>query len=108
MYNIDSYRRSNSEIISEIGRRFRQYRIRMSMTQREVATHTGLSVTTIHKFETGSLSNISLKSLLALLRCVRALDIVDSILPELPPSPYLEMRDDKAIRRVRHKQPLQP
>ena len=43
---------SDAEIVRALGLRFRQYRLRMALTQRDVSQRTGLSLATIHKFET--------------------------------------------------------
>lgn len=103
MYNTTIYSQSNSEIIQNLGRRFKRYRIRANMTQKEVAQHTGLSITTIHKFESGTLYNISLNALLQLLRSIDCLEIIETLLPNLPPSPYIDMRKGEIKQRVKHK-----
>ena len=45
--------KSNSEIISELGSRFKEYRLLCDMTQREVAEKSGVSIFTISQFEKG-------------------------------------------------------
>ena len=42
------------ETIRSLGSRFRDYRMRMNMTQKEIAEITTISIPTIYKFETGS------------------------------------------------------
>ena len=98
----DSYKYSVPELIRMLGRRFREYRMRMNMTQKEVAEQSGLTVATIHKFESGATSNISLGTFLLLLKAIEQLDGIDGVLPELPESPYLYVRNKK-IQRIRHK-----
>lgn len=94
---------SDPEIVRMLGRRFKQYRLRLDYTQRDVAYKTGLSIATIHKFESGSALNISLGALLALMRCTNHLAEIENIFPELPPSPYLDMRRGKLKQRVKPK-----
>ncbi len=101
LYNNTIYAMSDAEIVGMLGLRFRQYRLRMDLTQQDVAGKTGLSLATIHKFETGRASNISLGVLLALMRCVGMLEPIEEIFPALPPSPYLDMRGGKPKQRVK-------
>jgi len=101
LYNNEIYAMSDAEIVGMLGLRFRQYRLRMNFTQQDVAKKTGLSIATIHKFETGSASNISLGALLAFMRCVDMLEPVENIFPALLPSPYLDMRGGKLKQRVK-------
>lgn len=101
LYNNTIYAMSDAEIVRALGLRFRQYRLRMDLTQRDVSFRTGLSVATIHKFETGTAANISLTALLALMRCTDMLEAVENIFPALPPSPYLDMRRGKLKQRVK-------
>ena len=48
-YGIEA--KSNSEIISELGGRFKQYRLFSNLTQKEVAVKAGVSIFTISQFE---------------------------------------------------------
>ena len=99
-YGIEA--KSNSEIISELGGRFKQYRLFSNLTQKEVAELTGLGLTTIHKFENGTAGNLSLATFLLLLKVVGQIDAINDVLPELPPSPYLMRKEEKKAQRIRH------
>lgn len=99
---IDYYEYSIPELVNMLGRRFKDYRLRSDMTQREVADQSGLAITTIHKFENGKAGNISLGTFLLLLKAIEALDYIDDLMPELPPSAYL-VRKEKKVQRIRHK-----
>lgn len=55
-YGIEA--KSNSEIISELGGRFKQYRLFCNLTQKEVAVKAGVSIFTISQFEKGEAKNI--------------------------------------------------
>lgn len=50
---LDLYEKSNNDIMIELGRRFRDYRIALRMTQKEIALQSGVSVMTIVRFEKG-------------------------------------------------------
>ncbi|EGJ72339.1 helix-turn-helix domain protein [Bacteroides coprosuis DSM 18011] len=82
--NKDIYASSNSTIISDLGKRYAEYRKRMGYTQKEVSEQTGLSVFTISSFESGASAGITLASLLKLLRAIESLEEVEKLLPELP------------------------
>lgn len=88
---------SNPEIIAMLGRNFRHYRLLQGMTQMELANKTNVSSTTIHKFENGRLTNITLGNLLSLMRHVGILENVAGLIPEQPESPYAKIKT-----RVRH------
>ena len=51
---------STPELVRMLGARFKDYRLRADLTQKEVAETTGLSVLTIHRFENGTATNVSL------------------------------------------------
>ena len=99
---VDYYTFSPPELIRLLGARFKEYRMRCNLTQREVAELSGIGLTTVHKFENGTACNISLSTLIHLLKVVGQIDAIDNVLPELPESPYLKRRDDKKAQRIRH------
>ena len=47
----DLYEYSTPELVRLLGSRFKEYRMRCNLTQREVAEQSGIGLTTIHKFE---------------------------------------------------------
>ena len=91
------------DILLIFGSRIREYRIRLKMTQRELAEKSGLSVLTIHRFENGSSQNISLSVFILLVKSLGMVDRLDNLLPELPPSPYEFNEKGKRVQRIRHK-----
>ena len=91
----DLYEYSTPELVRLLGTRFKEYRLRCNLTQKEVAERSGVGLTTIHKFENGSAGNF-------LLKVVGQINSLDNLLPELPPSPYLVRRDEKKAQRIRH------
>ncbi len=96
------YEYSTPELVRLLGERFKEYRMRCNLTQKEVAEQSGIGLTTIHKFENGTAGNVSLSTFILLLKVVGRIDVVDNLLPQLPESPYLKRRGDKKAERVRH------
>ena len=99
---VDFYEYSTPELVRLLGIRFKEYRLRCNLTQKDVSDQSGIGLTTIHKFENGTAGNVSLSTFIALLKVVGQIDAIDKILPELPESPYLMRKDDKKAQRVRH------
>lgn len=94
---------SNSEIVRELGRRFKDYRLSCRMTQEEAAQKAGIGLITLRNFENGKAYNITMTNFLALLRTVGQLEQVEEVLPEIPLSPYvLEEIENKKPKRIRH------
>lgn len=98
----DLYEYSTPELVRLLGSRFREYRLRCNLTQREVAEQSGIGLTTIHKFENGTAGNLSLSTFILLLKVVGQINGLDDLLPELPESPYLTRKENKKAQRVRH------
>lgn len=96
------YEYSTPELVRLLGSRFKEYRMRCNLTQKEVADLSGIGLTTIHKFENGSAGNVSLSTFILLLKVVGQINALDELLPELPESPYLMRKDEKKAQRIRH------
>ena len=52
---------SAPELVRMLGSRFKDYRLKANMTQKEVAEMAGLSVLSVYRFENGAVTNISLR-----------------------------------------------
>jgi len=100
MDNIYSY--SSPEIIAKLGEQFRIYRIALGLTLSDVAEQSGLSLMTIQRFENGTNKDVSLSTLICLLRAIHRLEDMQSILPPIPESPYFP-NVSQPVKRVRHK-----
>ena len=98
----DLYEYSTPELVRLLGSRFKEYRMRCNLTQKEVAEQSGIGLTTIHKFENGTAGSLSLSTFILLLRVVGQVNALDDVLPELPESPYLVRREEKKAQRIRH------
>lgn len=94
---------SAPELVRMLGSRFKDYRLRANMTQKEVAEMSGLSVLTVYRFENGTVTNISLSTFLLLLKAVGSINDLNELMPEQPESPYLYRENSQKIQRVRHK-----
>ena len=99
----DYYEYSIPELVQLLGGRFKDYRMRSRLTQKEVAEQAGITV----KFENGLVSNLSLSTFLLLLKTVGCINGLDELMPELPESPYLMKENGKKAQRVRHASPKQ-
>lgn len=98
----DFYEYSTPELVRLLGERFKEYRMRCNLTQKEVADQSGIGLTTIYKFENGTAGNLSLSTFILLLKVIGQVDALDDVLPELPESPYLVRKEEKKAQRIRH------
>lgn len=96
MENIYIY--TTSEIIARFGTQYRSYRKMAGMTQREVAQKAGLSTITLYKFEKGMAKDLSLSTLIRLMRVIEQLDNLNALFPPIPESPYTGQTRDFDIR----------
>lgn len=93
---------SDARILQMLGLRFKDYRLGMGLSQSQLSKAAGVSVATIHKFETGTITNITMSNLMSLLRQVGLLGRIDDLIPEQPMNPYLISSGNKQ-QRVRRK-----
>lgn len=91
------------DVIRNLGARFRDYRMRLRLTRKDVSELAGIGMTTLYKFESGNMTDISFGSLMRLLRAIGMFENWEALLPELPESPYLYDDNYKKIQRIRHK-----
>ena len=98
----DYYEYSIPELISLLGQRFKDYRLRSEMTQKDVAEQSGITINTIHKFENGKAGNMSLGTFLLLMKSIGCIQQLDEVLPELPESAYL-VNEGKKVQRISHR-----
>jgi transcriptional regulator with XRE-family HTH domain len=93
---------SDPAILQKMGRRMRDYRIRMEMTQGELAEKSGVSMGTIVRVEQGN--PVSILLFVSILRTMGLLENLEVLLPELSISP-IQMRklQGKKVMRIRHK-----
>lgn len=76
---------SNPQIEQELGKRLKDRRLEMNLSQEEIAKRSGLSRRTITAIENGGGSTLT--TLVALLRALQALDTLENFLPDPGISP---------------------
>ena len=101
----DYYEYSIPELVQMLGIRFKDYRMRSRMTQKDVAEQSGITLNTIHKFENGRVPNLSLSTFLLLMKAISCINGLDGLMPELPESLYLIKENGKKTQRIRHASP---
>lgn len=91
------------DVIRNLGMRFRDYRLRLRMTRKEVSEAAAIGMTTLYRFESGNMSDISFSTLYRLLGVIGLATSWESLMPELPESPYTYDDKGKKMQRVRHR-----
>lgn len=91
------------DVIRNLGMRFRDYRLQLRMTRKEVSEAAAIGMTTLYRFESGNMSDISFSTLYRLLRVIGLATSWESLMPELPESPYTYDDKGKKMQRVRHR-----
>lgn len=82
---MDFRKHSNEQILRELGQRLRRARLDANLTQRAVAVSAGLSLKTVCNAEDGH--NVSLDTLIRLLRGVGCLATLEPLLSDAGPGP---------------------
>lgn len=72
-------------VLSRLGERLRQARLGANLTQQDLATQVGVSMKTVQNAEDGQ--NISLETLILLLKGVGRLNDLENLLADTGPSP---------------------
>lgn len=97
---------SNYDILRLLAKRMKEYRLAARLSQRELAEKSGVSYTTICRFEQGKHPNITLSNFISLLRQVGMESRMEEVLPELPVPPMALREINKYIpKRVRRRNP---
>jgi transcriptional regulator with XRE-family HTH domain len=96
---------SNGDILKEIGKRIKDYRFGQKLTQRELSEQAGISLFTVAQMERGK--SVSFNNLLAVLRILKLLDNLETLLPEICVSPVellkLKGKTPQRIRKSKSK-----
>lgn len=105
--NMDEFnsisKKSVSEVVSALGKRFKEYRIASRLTQKEVSEKSGVSVVTIRRFELGYSYNITMGNFISMLKAIDFTDGIADIMPEIPVSPYAMAKlEERKSKRVKH------
>lgn len=82
---MDIYRKPISAVLTELGERLKATRLNSNLTQQALADAVGVSQKTVANAEDGQ--NISLETLLLLLRGLHRLEDIEQVFPTGEPSP---------------------
>lgn len=96
---------NNKAILAQIGVKVRNRRLSMQLSQQDLATNAGTSLSSVKNLEGGE--NCSLNTLLSVLRALRALDLLEPFAreEELSPIAVAEAQKKSALpKRIRKKQ----
>ena len=93
---------TNSDMLTLLALRVKEYRLAARMSQKELAERSGVGLTTICHLEQGANRNITLNNFISLLRAVGMEQRLRELLPELPMPPMALREIEKLIpKRVR-------
>jgi transcriptional regulator with XRE-family HTH domain len=89
---------TDSDILKEIGRRLRSYRLQRNLTAEHIATQAGIQLRTLLNAERGA--NPRLATLIKILRALDRLDGLDAFLPDpgLSPMALLKLKGKQRRR----------
>lgn len=90
---MDWYGMTDIAIIVEIGKRIKATRTKKKFMQAEVAKRAGISTFTVSQIETGK--NTSLASLIAVMRVLKLLENIETLIPEQVVSPVSLLKNRK-------------
>ena len=96
---MDLYSLADNMILSKIGEFIRRQRLERNVSQKELAVMAGVSVSSVAALERGE--NISLKTLIPLLRALGALHMLADFLkePEISPIVYAKQLENQKSRK---------
>src|SRR3954454_10136504 len=91
---------TDAAILQELGARLERRRIDSHLTQAQLAEEAGISKRTLERIEAGHRTDFAL--LLRVLRALKLVDGLESLVPDLPQSPIaLLRRQGRGRKRVR-------
>ena len=94
---LDAQHQPPARVIVALGHRFKATRIALQITQKDVAEKTGVSMSTIRRFENGASFNLTLAHFIAMLQAIGFADNLDDTIPEI-------LQDPNALFRAQNKQ----
>lgn len=100
---LDAQNQSPTRIILFLGQRYKATRVALDITQKEVSEKTGISMSTIRRFENGLTFNLTLAHFIALLQAIGFADNLEDTIPEMLPDPNQLFRmQNKQRKRASH------
>lgn len=89
--------------IIALGQRYKATRIALQITQQEVSEKTGVSMSTIRRFENGLTFNLTLAHFIAMLQAIGFADNLEEVIPEILPDPNILYKlQNKQRKRASH------
>ncbi len=95
----DAGARSDAAILEDLGRRLARERLRLNLTQEELAERAGVSRATVRRLEAGS--STQLANLVRLLRALGLVDRLRLVVDAPPVRPLVELEDERRGRERR-------
>ena len=100
---LDAQNQSPARIILFLGQRYKATRVALDITQKEVSEKTGISMSTIRRFENGLTFNLTLAHFIALLQAIGFADNMEDTIPEMLPDPNQIFKiQNKQRKRASH------
>lgn len=100
---LDAQIQSPARIILFLGQRYKATRVALQITQKDVSEKTGISMSTIRRFENGLTFNLTLAHFIALLQAIGFADNLEDTIPEMLPDPnQLFKMQNKQRKRASH------
>lgn len=93
------YEFSNEDIVTELCKKIKLVRLSCCFSQQELADKSGVSVITVKRIESLKVNDITLGTLLKIMRVSGLLEGIVDLLPDLPASPFLI--DEKSGKRLK-------
>lgn len=90
----------NQDILVDLGKKLREHRLNQNLSSRELSQKSDVSVRTIIGFERGE-KNISLKTLIEILRVLKLINNLNELIPQLPTISPIEMMKIEKTKRKR-------
>ena len=88
---------SDLAILNKLGHRLTQVRIRLNLTQADLAKKSGVSKRTVENLENGA--SVTLRSLVRVMRALDLLGQLEELIPDVAESPLQQLRDQKSTRK---------
>lgn len=88
---------SNTAILQEIGRRFKELRLQRGIQQKTLGEIAGVSTGSIIRFEKGE--PMSTENLIKVMRAMNLLNNLEQLIPEQPISPLLLKKLQKKVNK---------
>lgn len=101
------YEYTDESIVTELCKKIKSVRLSCCFSQQELAEKSGVSVITIKRIESCKVNDITLGTLLKIMRVSGTLEGIVDLVPDLPESPFLfSEKTGKRIQRFNSKRKM--